>query len=295
MNEPRDPSTPPQSATPAQITRPTSDYTDDELAQIYNQARVDYIVPMPMNGRRMREYITHYDIDLDASMVAIDPEDDQPNGICMLGVRDQRSWITRLGVIPHRRRRHTGQFLMNALIDWSQEHGMQLIQLEVITGNEPAYKLFTKLGFEVTRELMIIRRPPSRLEEHNMPEAGVTVTPIDDGFETILQEREAGASWVEESVSLLNAGNLKGYHVTLPDGESGWVIFQRTAFQLTHFVFKAGCSGRMQSALLAQVHSEFSLQDTKIENVPVGHPTWDVFKQFGYVESFRRLEMFLYL
>lgn len=36
---------------------PIAQYSMDDLAAIYNRARVDYIVPMPMNGKRMAEYI----------------------------------------------------------------------------------------------------------------------------------------------------------------------------------------------------------------------------------------------
>src|SRR5690606_19423524 len=138
----------------------TSHYNYAELADIYNRAREDYIVPMPMNARRMEEYVTAYDIDLDASFVAVDTEDGEINGICMLGVRDDTTWITRLGVIPERRRRKSGLFLMEAEIEESKRLGKNYVQLEVIKGNDPAHRLFMKLGFEVTRELLVIRRPP---------------------------------------------------------------------------------------------------------------------------------------
>jgi ribosomal protein S18 acetylase RimI-like enzyme len=275
---------------------PTSQYTFDELADIYNQARVDYIVPMPMNGRRMREYVTYYSIDLDASLVAIDKRDSLPNGICMLGVRDDRTWITRLGVIPHRRRRHSGQFLMDALLDYSRKTNKRLIQLEVIKNNEPAHKLFLRLGFEKTRELLIIRRPPSKLDPSLAPHDSYITTKLDEeDLPKYLAKREPGASWVEESISLLNAGSLRGFHLRAPDGEEGWVIFQRTPFQLTHFVLSNNVSDAMIGALIGTVHTAYPLQDTKIENMPENHRTWPIFQKYGYVEAFRRIEMFLYL
>ncbi|MDQ7034150.1 MAG: GNAT family N-acetyltransferase [Anaerolineae bacterium] len=142
----------------------TSQYNYDDLAAIYSNARTDYIVPMPMNGKRMQEYVTAYDIDLDLSIVAIDPLDDEPNGICMLGVRENRTWITRLGVIPERRRRKSGEFLLRAELEKSIQYNKDLVQLEVIVGNEPAHYLFTKLGFRETRELLVIRRPPGAVD-----------------------------------------------------------------------------------------------------------------------------------
>ena len=152
---------------------PTSNFTFEELADIYNRAREDYIVPMPMNARRMKEYVVAYDVDLDASFVAVDRDDDEVNGVCMLGVRGERTWITRLGVIPVRRRRKSGLFLMETEIEESIRLGKKKVQLEVINGNEPAHRLFLKLGFEVTRELLVIRRPPGPVDPALIPEMSI--------------------------------------------------------------------------------------------------------------------------
>ena len=275
---------------------PTSKYNYTELADIYNRAREDYIVPMPMNAKRMEQYVVAYDVDLDASVVAIDKDDGEPNGVGMLGIRDERTWITRLGVIPIRRRRKAGQFLMEALVDESVKRDKSLIQLEVIKGNEPAHKLFKKMGFEVTRELLIIRRPPGKLGDNQKLGDDVIIEKIADNdvFDT-LQEREDGAAWTEETSSLRNAGQMTGLNVTNPDGENAWVVFQKTAFQLSHFVLKSNVSEDMTRSLIAAVHQTFPLMDTKIENVPTEHYTWQYFQEFGYVESFSRIEMFLHL
>lgn len=275
---------------------PTSQYTYEQLAEIYNQARVDYIVPMPMNARRMREYAENYDLSLDASMVAIDREDEEVNGICMLGIRGQRTWITRLGVIPERRRKHAGQFLMEVMLEESRRREKALVQLEVIKGNEPAYRLFTKLGFELTRELLIIRRAPGALKPADRPVTGSIIVPIEEQeIPEVLEGREPGASWVEETASLLNAGHLTGFRVTMPSGEMGWIVCQRTPLQLAHFVLKPGCSFDMNRTLIAAVHANYPMQDTKIENVPLDHPTWPAFEALGYVIAFRRIEMVLTL
>lgn len=272
----------------------TSQYNFTELADIYSRAREDYIVPMPMNARRMEDYVTAYDVDLASSFVAMDTEDDEINGICMLGVRDDRTWITRLGVIPDRRRRRSGLFLMEAEIEASQRLGKDFVQLEVIKGNDPAHRLFTKLGFEVTRELLVIRRPPGAVDPSLVPK--MTIEPIEgEKVFHLLEKREAGAAWTEQTASLRNAGKMLGLCVTLPDGEEGWIVFQKTAFQLSHFVFAPDISDAMMSALLAAVHTTYNMQDTKVENVPVLHPTWQAYQKFGYVVAFGRIEMLLTL
>jgi len=147
-------------AQPGFAAVPCSQYTFVELADIYNQSRVDYIVPMPMNAKRMEAYVRSYDVHLDASVVVFDSAG-LTAGIGMLGLRGDRAWITRVGVIPERRGNHLGRYLMDTLIENARTRACRTVQLEVIKGNAPAHRLFLKLGFRETRELLVIRRPPA--------------------------------------------------------------------------------------------------------------------------------------
>lgn len=273
-----------------------SQYSFDQLADIYNQARVDYIVPMPMNGKRMAEYVRDYDVDLNASAVAVNSENLEL-GVCMLGVRADRAWITRLGVIPERRGKHVGQFLTELMLENARAIGARRVQLEVIRGNEPATRLFYKLGFEPIRDLMVVRRPPLELDEAlNVPKAEVEVLDSAQIAALLRQyEQTQAAAWTEEAASLRNSGNLRGLRATLPHGESGWLIFQRLPFQLTHLIFGGAMSAPVLQALLYTLHKTHSAQDTKVENLPTDHPAWQVMQHFGYFEAFQRIEMYLYL
>ena len=49
---------------------PAERFSMQELTELYNQTRVDYLVPMPMNADRLAEYIRDFDIDLAHSCVA---------------------------------------------------------------------------------------------------------------------------------------------------------------------------------------------------------------------------------
>lgn len=272
----------------------TRQYTVDQLAEIYNLARVDYIVPMPMNGKRMAEYIRDYDVDLEASAVALN-EDGEEIGVIMLGVRGDRSWITRLGVLPERRGHKVGQFLMDLMITRSREMGIRRVQLEVIDGNKPAISLFEKLGFQHVRRLLVVRRPPKPLAmTMAAPEAEIHEMSQDEIAQRLLGQAPIPA-WTEERQSLLNAGNLRGISVTSASGETSWLIFQRLAFQLTHFIFSPVISPDAVRTLLFAAHLQNPAHDTKIENLPEDHPAWPVLQDFGYLEVFARLEMYLHL
>lgn len=270
-------------------------YTFEELAQIYNQSRVDYIVPMPMNARRMEEYVHQYDVSLEASVVAVTPEGETV-GIGMLGLRGSRAWITRLGVIPDGRGRHLGLFITETLLEQAAAHGAAMTQLEVIVGNEPAHRLFLKLGFEPTRELLVLRRPPGAPDENSLSAlAGARVEPLSDGeIAACLESRDDSPSWIEETESLLKVGGLTGLRLTLPPDNgsgapSGWIVVSKTAFQMAHFVL--GGSPRAALPLLLALHRQFPRHDTKLENLPADSPLWPHFQAAGYLETFRRTEM----
>ncbi len=276
---------------------PASNFSADELAEIYNAGRVDYIVPMPMNAKRIQNYVRTYDVDLDASVIIVDA-DQQPAGLGMLGVRDDRGWITRLGIIPDRRKNGMGMCMMQGLIAAARERHVRLIQLEVIEGNDPAHRLFLRCGFRETRRLMVIRRPPEPPPPEEPPILGMTVNPLSsDEIWACLAQRGPGASWVNENASLVKVDKLEGLRVKLPSGYSGWVIFQHKTFEMTHVVLQAPAAVReqMMIALLYHLHRKYSEQDTKIENIPITEMTSDVLQQFNYVEEFRRIEMFLHL
>src|SRR6185503_13083189 len=112
---------------------PANAFSYEELTEAYNHTRVDYLVPMPMNTRRLREYVETYDVDLEASAVAVDGN--EILGLGMLGVRPGRAWITRLGVIRSQRRRGTGNILMRHLIEQAHRKKVDYIILEVIKNN----------------------------------------------------------------------------------------------------------------------------------------------------------------
>jgi ribosomal protein S18 acetylase RimI-like enzyme len=273
---------------------PASTYTFEELAQIYNQTRIDYIIPMPMNSKRMADYVRFYDVDLALSTVSLN-DHNAPSGIIMIGLRGDHAWITRLGVMPDQRRHKIGQALMEISIEKLNMHGIHSIQLEVINGNAPAHRLFLKLGFVPQRELLVIRRPPQPVDTHLLPtDAAITILGH-TAISTYLNQRETQVAWTEETASLLNTQALKGISVALPSGESGWIVYQLSTFELTHVALNPNASAAMMRALISLLHQQHPMHDTKIENIPRNYPAWPEFQQMGYLEVFSRLEMSLSL
>ncbi|HNM38526.1 MAG TPA: GNAT family N-acetyltransferase [Anaerolineales bacterium] len=268
---------------------PASHFSIDELTGIYNQTRVDYMVPMPMNSARLMEYIEFYDVDLDRSVVAI--EDGELRGVAMLGVRAERTWVTRLGVIPSTRRGGVGEALMQSLLEQSARLGIDFTMLEVIKNNVPAHRLFLKLGFYEIGELLILRRAPSK----KLVEPVIADARRLERYEALdLVGYDRGTQpWTNQSESMSHAQDISGLYLTLQDGSQGWLVYQRQKFTLTHFIYKteAGDPATMAYAFLSHLHHQYPRLDTHIENIQVNDPHLPGFQKMGYVESFRRIEM----
>lgn len=271
----------------------TDRFTIQELTELYNQTRVDYLVPMPMNADRLNEYVHDFDVDLHYSSVARD-SDGQVLGLCMLGLRGDVAWITRLGVLPSTRRTGAGSALMDSMLKNADSLGMRETHLEVIKNNEPAYNLFLKKGFVETGTYLVMRHAPR-------PLAGSfqgTATWLD--YEQAL-EKLAGypshITWINAFESMRNSPNTEGLQVELPDGSSGWLVYRNTKFtlrsSLSHLIMhtERGEPQAVGAQLLSLLHSHFPHHDTYAENICEDDPHLSAFQAFGYFTNFSRIEM----
>lgn len=274
---------------------PASQFSVEALTGIYNAARADYLVPMLTDANSLRKYIQVYDVDLDASVVILDSKG-QSAGLNMLGVRGDRGWITRLGIIQARRQGGMGMYMMQALIDEARQRHLRLIQLEVIEGNDTAHRLFMRCGFQEIRRLMVIQRLPQVLDDEMPSDLDVSALSQDDIWSCLREER-ADDSWINENKSLANIGELEGLKVILPSGESGWVIFEAEADKISHVVLQTQPYGHeaVTALLLHQLAYMYSDREIVIENLPIIGISERTLQQFNYTVQFRRIEMFLNL
>lgn len=269
---------------------PADRYTFEQLTEAYNQTRVDYMVPMPMNVARLREYAHVYDVNLQSSCVALDGT--TMLGLGMLGVRDKRAWITRLGVLPSGRRQGIGNTIMVELVSQAESLHMDFIWLEVIQGNTPAHELFKKFGFKETRELIVARRPPNPLPVDLT--AGIKrVTSLDHEEAIILlSHRKKRPNWLNETESLQNTRNLSALLIELENGGRGWITYHAGLLQLTRILVEvtAGDPTEVTASCLSELHQRHQRQDAKTENI-FDDEQWPGYVKAGYIESFRRIEM----
>lgn len=280
-----------KSTTPRIGIHPASDFTFEQLTDAYNETRVDYLVPMPMNVARLMEYCRVYDVSLVHSCVAI--EGDVTLGLGMLGVREERGWITRLGVLPAGRRKGTGSALMSGLLEAARNQSLKTMWLEVIKGNDPAHYLFRKFGFEETRELIVARRAPKTEFNPAIFDQVERITTLNhEDAIILLSHRQERPNWLNETESLHNVRNLSALLVELKNGGRGWVTYHAGLLQLTRLNVEVtvGNPAEVTEAILTVLHQRHKRQDSIAENL-CEDEKWIGFQRAGYFDSFRRLEM----
>ena len=272
---------------------PAEKFTLQELTDLYNQTRVDYLVPMPMNANRLGDYIHDFDIDLARSCVAR-TADGEVLGLCMLGVRQDQAWITRLGVLPAARRRGVGLALMDCMLENARSVGAVATQLEVIKDNLPAYNLFLGKRFTETGEYLVMRRAPH-------PSSGPLHGNVDwldaDQALEIQRSYPNRLTWINAPESMRNARDVEGLRLKLPDGSAGWLVYRNTKYTLrstlSHLIIhtEQGDPNEVGTQLLLNIHTHYPHHDTYAENIPIEDAHLPAFQTLGYFENFLRIEM----
>jgi ribosomal protein S18 acetylase RimI-like enzyme len=259
------------------------------LTEIYNRSRDDYLIPMPMSVGRLRAYVNNYDIDLEQSLVAHSAG--RPVGLAMLGLRDDRAWISRLGVLPEARKAGLGRIMVAQLIENARAAGCQSVVIEVIEDNAPARALFAGFGFKETRQLLVTRRPPRPIDilDHG---ASVRILGYHEAM-GLLDRRRDLPSWVTESRSMARAGNISAIEARWDDGRWGWLAYGSSAWLLSRILIgtEAGEPSRIGRALLQQLHWRHPLQDAVCENISAHDAHWPAMQAMDYMISFVRVEM----
>ena len=131
---------------------PASEFSLEQLVKVYNDTRADYLLPMPMTVEHLREYVRVYDVDLSASVVAV--EGKRLIGVCMVGLRGS---VTRLGVADG----EAAGCPPAGTLPGTAQAWARRARSRVIADNEAGQRLFE--GGLPHGGLLVLRRPAVRL------------------------------------------------------------------------------------------------------------------------------------
>jgi ribosomal protein S18 acetylase RimI-like enzyme len=258
---------------------PASGRSHAELAEIFNAGYEGYYTPFSLDEAAFRYMSTIWDDDLDASRVAV--VDGAPAGICKLAIRGERGWIAGIGISPSHRGRGVGEELMRGVLAGAGERGLREVWLEVLVQNEPAIRLYEKLGFERVRELEVWSLDDLVAVSNYLP------APVTAVHERIRRERSEREPWQRADDTLENLDQLEAL-----ESERGAVLFRRTGERVSLLQGVAddepAARGLLQ-ALPAEATSVSWL------NGPEGDPFNAAIAALGGTEAARQHEMVLRL
>jgi ribosomal protein S18 acetylase RimI-like enzyme len=260
--------------------RAASRFELSRLAGLFTAAYEGYLVPFSIDERTLRFMVDAYDLDLDASRVAL--LDGVPVGLANVAVRGDRAWIGGIGVTPFGRRRGIGERLMRAVIDQARERGARVVQLEVIEGNAPALALYEKIGFELVRhvDVWILDGDPEAL-------GGAAETDVDAAHERIRSLHGADEPWQRDDETLARLRVLEPPLRALGD-DGGAAIVRPTPMTLS--VIQIGADEAAARVLLETLRREGSVN---VLNLPADEPAAEAFRALGGRVAVRQREMAL--
>jgi len=278
------------------VCRAVSDVDFGAFTDAFNLAYSDYFTPIMMSVPAFHALIARDNIDLTASVVALDNETIVGTGL--LGIRDQRGWIGGMGVIPERRRQGIGRHMMHYLLDRARERQLDTVQLEVIEANHGAHALYREIGFEDMRFLLILTRDPNVLPDIPAPYP-VEERPVDSLFAYYDSFHEVENCWQRGLQSLKGlAHHIQGW-VVLENGDvagyaSGWA--NEFEVRLADFATRPDSEQILVAqSLLAYLHHNAPDAHGASYNIADDDPVLPAYEALGYTTSFRQIEMKLAL
>ncbi len=182
---------------------PASHLDDAELAALFSASYEGYLVPFAVDAAAMRFLTEAYDLDRDASLIAV--RDGERVGLANLGLRGADAWVGGVGVVPDERRRGTGRKLMEGLHEEARSRGVERVWLEVIVENTGAIALYEQLGYGHVRDLEVWSLPGAAGEASEAREVDAA-----EAHAWIREHRVEREPWQRDDVSLQRVAEPRG-------------------------------------------------------------------------------------
>jgi ribosomal protein S18 acetylase RimI-like enzyme len=257
--------------------RSAATLADDALAELFTEAYADYLVPVTVSAEGLRFMAAAYDLDREASLVAI--RNDELVGLVNLGLREPEGWIGGLGVVTSERRRGTGRRLMEAVHEEARARGVERVWLEVIVENTQAVALYEQLGYTHVRELEVWSLPGAAGEPAGCPAA--------DAHAWIREHRDEREPWQRADASF-----------EIDEGTLGLMVQDAAAVVRVSGdgVGVVQLAGRTAAALRELLSGARSLGETLgVLNLPANHLAGGALLELGGRVDVRQHEMVLAL
>jgi ribosomal protein S18 acetylase RimI-like enzyme len=259
-----------------------------ELTAAFNRIYEGYLLPVQLTETALRRHVEANDLQRRRSPLWRDERQDLV-GLALVGVRGARGWIGGFGIAPPSRGKGHGRALMREVLATSASLGVARWQLEVLTGNIAAQRLYAGLGFRPHRELVIYdgRPLPGTAPE---PTPGRADPPASEWAQALSACAWASPCWQRESgawtslpgavaVTVRPRDRIDAYAVVLEDGP---------AIRLADAGARDEAAARQ---LVRELSARWPARLCALANEPAGSPLDRVLRDAGWIERARQIEM----
>ena len=131
----------------------------DLLHRTFNEAFSDYVLPLQLSATQFNHHLELNAVDITRSVGCFERGEMIGCSLNGFGKWNGRSTVydAGTGVIPAKRRQGVSNAMFELMLPVFRKSGVEQFLLEVITSNTTALGLYENLGFEIVRELALLR------------------------------------------------------------------------------------------------------------------------------------------
>ncbi len=264
-------------------------YTHTQLSDMNNTSFYGYFSPWTMTSEESAEYWRVNQADANAS-VAMHDQNGAFVGFARMDTRGLRGRCGSFSIVPEFRGTGASILLAEQMVRVARKQGLKTLQLEVLAQNTPALKLYEKVGFRITRELLTLEITTPSLSEAIPLQVQAVPT------ERVLPELHNGDRpyWGLELASILSM-RTEAFLASTPGGGVNSLIIRRNNGKIR--ILAALCQDTVNDAAWAAFLRYAAGSTTSIEvyKEPESSPLLTRYRRLGFTDISSQYEMFLSL
>lgn len=267
-------------------------YTFEQLAEMHNASFSGYFVPISMTAAQTADFWRINQIDATRCVVMHD-ENDAFVGLARTGTRGTRGWCGGFGITPAFRGFGASKLLAGEMVRVARESGLTLLQLEVLSQNSRARKLYEQVGFVTHRRLFGLQVATSNLPASISPSLPTeNISP--ERLLSWLQQRSDQPCWSLEPPSILTT-NTETFVASGLDGSLNAIVVQRfdNKIRIQAVLLQSQFTDEAFATLLRTAAADATI--IQVFNEPEESPLLHRYLELGFTEYFSQYEMLLKL
>ncbi len=261
---------------------PATRFSLRQLAAFFNAAYEGYAHPVGVTPEGLARRVHEESLDLAASQVM--EIKGEPVGLFLVGRRHNRAWCGGFGINKPQRGRGLAGSLVTEMIARTRATGAKAFQLEVLSANVGARRVYERAGFQATRELVVYSSTPA--PPNTTALAAFGRADVLDHLRAVDREAPLAHAWQREVASLHARTDIEAFEVK--GGASG-VLFSRMPDGSARLMSLRGPADRELGELVQALAA--SVTRLLVINEPAESPYHALLRAAGLLETTRQHEM----